>query len=118
MVNINEGIVVTIMGMLIVFAVLILLWIILEIMRLIFYRANKKSSNDKAKKDNISIKPMDNKEETKEDEDELIAVLTAAIAASLNQSTYNLKIKSFRRIKQVSSAWNAISRKEQIENKL
>ena len=33
------------------------------------------------------------------DEDELIAVLTAAVAASLKTSTYNLRIRSYKRVR-------------------
>ena len=121
--NINEGLAVTVIGMIIVFAVLILLWAILEGMRLVFHRPNEKSTtSNNAVNSNSQPEQQSNinngQDVEDEDEDELIAVLTAAIAASLNQSTYNLKIKSFRRIGQASPVWNTVSRKEQIENKL
>lgn len=121
--NLNEGLAVTVIGMIIVFAVLILLWAILEGMRFVFYRPNEKptASNNAVNSDSQPAQQnnINNEHDIEdEDEDELIAVLTAAIAASLNQSTYNLKIKSFRRIGQTSPVWNTVSRKEQIENKL
>ena len=43
-------------------------------------------------------------------EEELIAVLTAAVAATLNTSAYNLKIKSFRRVDDRTPAWNQAGR--------
>jgi hypothetical protein len=53
-------------------------------------------------------------EETLEGTDgyELLAVLTAAVAASLKTSAYNLKIRSYRRIPQDTPVWNAVSRTE------
>ena len=52
------------------------------------------------------------------DDEEIIAVLTAAVAALLNTSTYNLNIKSYRKMMNQSPVWNAVSRRENIENKL
>ena len=49
--------------------------------------------------------------------DVLIAVLTAAIAASLNTSTYNLKIKSYRRVDTQKPAWNRAGITETINNR-
>ena len=55
---------------------------------------------------------------SEEDEDELIAVLTAAVAASLNTSTYNLKIKSYRRVTNTNPAWNKAGVNETISNRI
>ena len=62
----------------------------------------------------------DNKENMTDcfDKTELIAVLTAVISASLNTSTYNLNIKSYKRISNCSPVWNSISRIENTQNKL
>ena len=51
------------------------------------------------------------------DEEELIAVLTAAVAASLNTSTYNLRIKSYRRTDNKMPAWNKAGVTETINNR-
>ena len=56
--------------------------------------------------------------EDSEDEEELIAVLTAAVAASLNTSTYNLRIKSYRRINNNAPAWNKAGLRETIDSRL
>ena len=48
-------------------------------------------------------------------DDELIAVLTAAVAASLNTSTYHLNIKSYRRIENTSPAWNKAGLRDVID---
>ena len=57
------------------------------------------------------------KEESNINEDELIAVITAAVAASLNTSTYNLQIKSYRRIEDKRPAWNRAGLNETIGNR-
>jgi len=53
------------------------------------------------------------------EDDELIAVITAAIeAASMKTSTYNLNIKSIKRSMVTSPAWNAASREENIYRRI
>lgn len=98
-----EGLRVTVIGMTIVFAVLILLMLVLMAFKLVFYKkepetssAQKKTPPDTA---STAVKP-------ELDEKELIAVLTAAVAASMNTSTYNLNIKSYKRIGNTSPSWS------------
>lgn len=99
-----EGSLLTVQGMLIVFLVLVILMLVLMAMRFI-------SKKDKVK--DVAL-PIEDKKEIirKNDDGELIAILTAAIACSLNTSSYNLNIKSYRRIGSNSPKWNAISREE------
>ncbi len=94
---------VALQGMLIVFSVLLLLMIVLVLMKVVFYKDPSKqkiAQSAVAMSDEVPVK----EEET--DNDEFIAVLTAAVAASLNTSTYNLKIKSYRRVGNKAPAWN------------
>lgn len=103
------GLQVTAIGLLIVFSVLIILMFVLKGMQLIF--APKDEKGQKAHGIEISQNYTETKSSNavmppQEDEEELIAVLTAAIAASLNTSTYNLKIKSFKRVAGRAPAWN------------
>jgi sodium pump decarboxylase gamma subunit len=118
---VTEGLSVTVIGMGIVFAVLILLWGVLELMRVFFYKPNTKaktvSENDQQEQQTFAFIEEREKIEERERE-ELIAVLTAAVAASLNQSTYNLQIKSLRRVENVTPVWNAVGRREQLETRL
>lgn len=97
-----EGVQVTVLGMAIVFAVLIILMLVLMAFRAIFY---KETPKEEAAPATPPVAPVAEPEE-EEDEEELIAVLTAAAAACMNTSTYNLKIKSYRRIGNSSPAWN------------
>jgi len=49
---------------------------------------------------------------------ELIAVLTAAVAAAMNTSAYNLKIKSFRRVGGVTPAWSSAGRTDIMNSRI
>lgn len=52
------------------------------------------------------------------EDEELIAVITAAIAASLNRSTHEILVRSVRRVSYHSPAWNLASRSDQISTRL
>ena len=98
----SVGLLVTVTGLIIVFSVLIILMCVLVGMKYVF--APKTQKAEKTSEQVIVAPVVSNGSE--EDEEELIAVLTAAIAASLNTSTYNLKIKSFKRVTNSAPAWN------------
>jgi len=100
-----EGVSTTVLGMVTVFSVLIILMLAIGIMKSIFYRETKKVEETKPVAVEKEVVQVQQPAE-EDDEEQLIAVLTAAIAASLNTSTYNLKIKSYRRIENRNPAWN------------
>ena len=105
---------VTVLGLAIVFSVLIVLMLILMLFKVIFYKDPKKKTvkvEETAPEQTVEVSaPQMN-------EVELIAVITAAIAASLNTSTYNLQIKSYRRIEDKKPAWNKAGLRESINNR-
>ncbi len=105
----------TVIGLSIVFAVLIILMIVLMLFKVIFYKDPKKA----VKTAEVKTEAPAAVEETADDidETELIAVLTAAVAASLNTSTYNLKIRSYRRTDNKAPAWNRAGINETINNR-
>lgn len=122
----SQGMLVSGLGMTIVFAVLVILMLVLMIMKVVFYKEDKPSKQKK----NPKISKNGDEElmaviaaavaagtQPSMSEDELIAVLTAAVAASLNTSTYNLKIKSYRRIGSNAPVWNRAGVRETIENR-
>ena len=108
--KLSQGLPIAIIGYVMVFVVLAILWGVIEIMHAIV--APKKAKTEK----NVEVKPAETPVEVVEevDEGELVAVLTAAIAASLNTSTYNLRIKSFTRIDTKNNAWSNASRNDAI----
>lgn len=110
----STGGITTLVGLSIVFGVLVLLMIVLMLFKLIFY---KKPKTQTAPAPTAAAKPAAAEKVEEVDETELIAVLTAAVAASLNTSTYNLKIKSYRRIDNNMPAWNKAGVTETINNR-
>ena len=105
----------TVIGLGIVFGVLIILMIVLVLMKVIFYKDPNKQK--KAAPAPVETVPAAEVKAAETDEDELIAVLTAAIASSLNTSTYNLRIKSYRRTDKKAPAWNKAGLTETINNR-
>lgn len=108
----------TVIGLSIVFGVLIILMIVLMLFKVIFYKDPKKQQVKSAAKESAPKADMEIVTDKKDlNEAELIAVMTAAIAASLNTSTYNLRIKSYRRTDSKQPAWNKAGLNESINNR-
>lgn len=85
----QEMLVTTVIGVSTVFAILIFLWAFMVVMKFVFNRpAKKKSEVEEAV---VSVKNVD--------DGELIAVLSAAVAAMMGTSGTKFRIKSFRRTK-------------------
>ena len=110
----SQGLPIAIIGYVMVFVVLAILWGAIEIMRLVL--APKKPKVAEKTPEVKTVVASNAVAEEQVDEGELVAVLTAAVAASLNTSTYNLKIKSFKRIDTVNNAWSNASRNDAINN--
>lgn len=108
----SVGLSTTVIGLAIVFAALIILMLVLVAMKYIF-------ANDKKTAETTApvIPTPSVAEKTETDDEELIAIFAAAIAASLNTSTYNLKIKSYRRIDTNANAWQRAGLRETIDNR-
>lgn len=106
----------TVIGLSIVFAVLVILMIVLMLFKAIFYKdPSKKKAAPAETAASVTVPAADTEKDM--DETELIAVLTAAVAASLNTSTYNLRIKSYRRTDNKMPAWNKAGVTETINNR-
>ena len=111
----GTGGMVTLVGLSIVFGVLVVLMLVLMLFKVIFYKDPKKAQPAEQKTVQTTA-PSPVTAQT-EDDTELIAVLTAAISASLNTSTYNLRIKSYRRVDSKANAWNRAGITENTLNK-
>lgn len=114
---VSFGAVITIEGMLVVFAILILIMLTIQAMSL--FSGNKPK---KAKKADTQTSLVDKNSEdsivqtddTAVDENELIAVLTAAVAACMGTSSASVNIRSY---KKVSSAWGNAAKREVLDNR-
>lgn len=102
--NIMLSLRVLVLGLGTVFAALVILIAVIKIM-------NKLVNGNKEEQPIASddtVTKIDNVEENQEvtDDEELIAVITAAVASSLNQSTHNIVVRSIRRSSKKYPAWN------------
>ena len=103
----SEGLQVTVVGLAIVFGVLIILMLVLMAFKAIFYKEPEKAAEALPNAESIALPAAKAEPETKPaDDGELIAVLTAAVAASLSTSTYHLNIRSYRRVGNEAPVWN------------
>ena len=108
---------VTVVGLSIVFAVLIILMIVLLLFKVIFYKEAKNKVIEKQPENITSPIPAAAvQSDTASDSDELIAVITAAVAASLGTSESKFKIKSYRRIPNKKPVWNKAGINETINS--
>lgn len=106
-----EGLATTVVGMLTVFLILIMLCGVLYLLRFANPDQKKKVTKEIEQIKPIEIKPIKEEIIVQENTDntELIAVITAAIAASLGTTSNKLQIKSIVKVQN----WNAVTRREQ-----
>lgn len=106
------SIIVTLLGVGIVFAALIVLFFTIVGMEKIIVKPKPKKE--------VEPKPANVIEEEEQedviDDTELVAVITAAIASSLNTSTHNLIVKNITRVEDTTPSWAKAGRMDQITN--
>lgn len=124
--SLDENILVTLLGMGVVFAVLIILSVVI----LLFKYIKKDSQPEKPytekqpiheKGEDLIDKKLSVKDEVKDKgeelNDELIAVISAAIAAYTAED-FKLKIRSIRKIGQIESTWAMAGRNDIINSRI
>lgn len=101
---IGQGIAYTIMGMCVVFFILIIIMFVIKAMALF------SGTEEKKVEEPLETVPA---VQAETDDFELIAVITAAVAASLNTSTACVRVKSYKKI----GAWSNAAKREVMENR-
>ncbi|SHJ08912.1 OadG family protein [Lutispora thermophila] len=114
--QLTYGLIVTLVGMGIVFLVLIGLSFMLDALKLL---SNKGKGEKKAEVVKIekSEEPVEVVNVPEEDAGELIAVISAALAACMGSSS-NLVIKTINRVEGNTPVWAKAGRQEQMYNRL
>lgn len=110
-----DGLLITALGMVVTFAALIVLSFMLDLMKLLFYKEPTKAPVK------VETQPKAVTESTapeKEDGEELVAVITAAVAASLNTSTHNIVVRNIVRLPDSTPAWGRAGRIDQMNKML
>ena len=119
---------VTFLGVAIVFIALAMLFIIIMILDNFIHQAESGAAKRKEKKSaaEAALKASSDKpvpepavsETPQQNEDELVAVVSAAVAASLHTSTHNIIVRNIVRTPDNSPAWNRLGRMQQIDRQL
>ncbi len=115
---IGQGLAYTIMGICIVFLILIIIMFVIKAMALISAAPETKKSQAAPAVTGASAPAAQASQppaEAQEDELELIAVITAAVAASLDTSPADIYVKSYKRVD--GGAWNKAGRREVLQNR-
>jgi len=107
---IMEGLAYTVMGILVVFMILVIIMLVIKAMAL--FSGNKEENE--SKKAEAAPAPAAAAAVKKEDDGEIVAVITAAIASMLGESATGFRVKSYRR---VQDEWNKAGRREVLENR-
>lgn len=109
----------TILGMGITFAALLVIWATTAIMSKIIRSLENRNKEEivrvvEPKKEEI-VKITE--DENGEDDEELIAVISAAIAASLNTSIHNIVVRNIIRVDDKTPAWGKAGTIEQMNSR-
>lgn len=106
----------TVLGMLITFTALVLIWI-LTVLLSKFVQAfeNKGKANIVEVKEESKV--VQQTQVVEDDDEELIAVISAAIAASLNTSIHNIVVSNIVRVNDATPSWGVAGRSEQMNSR-
>ena len=104
---IGQGLAYTVMGICIVFLILIIIMFVIKAMALF--------SAPEKKEEAVPAPIVEAAAEPEEDSLELIAVITAAVAAAMGTSTASIQVRSYKKLD--GGAWNKAGRREVLENR-
>jgi glutaconyl-CoA/methylmalonyl-CoA decarboxylase subunit delta len=118
-VNLSEGLIVTLFSMGIVFLTLIIISLILGGFKAIFYKDDSKKTSVKKETPPIGDNAIaEDTEEIVDNDEEIVAIIAAAIAAHTGNRVENINVKNIRRIQQTSPIWMKAGRERAVYNKI
>ena len=110
-ISLGEGLIVTALGMGVTFVALIVLSLMLDLLRVLFYKEPQKAPVQ------IVQQPVAEAEAEEDNMEELVAVITAAVAASLQTSTHNIIVQNILRVGDTTPTWGRAGRVEQMNSR-
>lgn len=111
-VTIGDSLIITVFSMGVVFIVLYLISLLIRVLKV---AANGKKEDKETNTPNIVEANTVEEEIDETDEGELLAAIAAAIAASLDVSVPQIRIREIRRISQNTPVWADMGRREQMK---
>lgn len=116
-INLGEALIITGFSIIVVFLVLILISILISGLKQI--GAEKKDESPKAKVEPVKKdEPVESVPAETVNDEELVAVISAAIAASMGLSLPEIRIRKINRMEQSTPAWSIASKQEQTLNRI
>ncbi len=110
-----EGLAYTVMGILVVFMILVIIMLVIKAMALLSGESTpQKAAEETAKVVETPVVAPVVTQAT--DDSELIAVITAAIAATMGGNTSGFVVRSYKAVS--GNAWNKAGRMDVLENRL
>ncbi len=113
-ITMGDSLTITIFSMIIVFLALLIISFLIDILRTVSNKNEKKDDNQKL--NIVTEKEKEKEEQGIAENEELVAVIAAAIAASEGVSIPQVKIKTIKRMPQHTPVWAKTGREEQILN--
>ena len=110
---IMEGLAYTVMGILVVFMILVIIMLVIKAMAL--FSGNNGAGKEVNASKKAEAAPAPAAAVKKEDDSEIVAVITAAIYSMLGESATGFRIRSYRRVG--GREWNKAGRREVLDNK-
>lgn len=116
-ITIGQSLIITIFSMAVVFLVLIGISYLINVLKVATNNNKKESKEATNSTESVKVSEPVEKAGNIEDE-ELVAVIAAAIAASMGVAIPDINIKSIKRVSTPSPIWAQMGRVEEISNKL
>lgn len=116
-ITIGQSLIITIFSMAVVFLVLIGISYLINVLKVATNNNKKESKEATNSTESVKVSEPVEKAGNIEDE-ELVAVIAAAIAASMGVAIPDINIKSIKRVSTPSPIWAQMGRIEEISNKL
>lgn len=107
----------TVLGMLITFSALIIIWIMTVLLSKFVQSVENRGKADivEVKETPQAIKEVETVAE--DDDEELVAVISAAVAASLNTSIHNIVVTNIVRVNDATPSWGIAGRTDQLNSR-
>ena len=113
-ITIGDSLIITVFSMVIVFLTLLIISYLIDGLKVAVERDN----NEEVKIEESIVEKEPTVEESSMEDEELVAVIAAAIAASEGVSIPQVKINTIRRVSKETPTWAKTGREEQIFNRL
>lgn len=116
--SIGDSLVITLFSISMVFLVLVVISIFIALLKNLDGKEKTQTREETKIVTKSSPEILETEEDSIKNDEELVAVISAAVAASLGVSVPQINIKNIKRVNNDSPAWSRAGRQEQVYSKL